>query len=510
MAEKQFKNVLLKGGRNGEYLLPITLSKYVEYEDGVSVYDKLGYISDAIAVNGEVQQNIINSVNDILTLAYATKPVYADTVVAYNDYENVSYEISSLETAYVQDIIEILDKRSSENSSYISTIQGDINTIEGDIDTINTNIQNIQTGLSTLTASNIGFDPTGSSHMTDATNVDEALKALDTQLQSVEQMTQSAIDGGVTNINVSGPLTVGGETNTTSDAGIVNIGLRVDDTLKVYGDNSSKTLGVSYGDTLKVENGAIEVNVDNLMISKDNIEGGLDASSIEITYTYVEGGENVEGSTTLQEFYNETTTYLNSLDDNYKIELSGGEDTSYLQYTITQGSETLEINIPKDQFLDSVEFVTDGVWEENGSSKTGKALKFTWKLNGDGASDEMDGDKYNPVSYIGIDDFLSELENNISEDITNLNSYITNIQSDISGINDEITDINSDLSSYDARISALENIPTISVSLDGDTAVSPDETTGIISLESKITYISGNSTEALSNDFLSYNGITLN
>lgn len=497
MAEKQFKNVLLKGGQNGEYLLPITLSKYVEYEDGVSVYDKLGYISDAIADNGQVQQNIINTVNDILNLSsYATKPVYAETVVAYNDYEGASTEISSLETAYVQDIIEILDKRSSENSSYITTIKGDINTIEGNIETINTNVQRLQTSISSLTANSIGFDPTGTAYMTNAANVDDALKALDTQLQSVKQTAQSAIEGGVTNVLVNGPLTVGGTTNSNSGPGNITIGLNVDDTLKVHGDNSSKTLGVSYGDTLKVENGAIEVNVDNLMISKDNIEGGLDASSIEITYSYTENDQPAEGSTTLQEFYNEATTYLNSLDNNYKVGLSGGEDTSYLKYTITQGSEIYEINIPKDQFLKSVEFVTDGEWQENGSSKSGKALKFTWKLNGTGADDEIDEDKYNPVSYIGIDDFLSELENNISEDITNLNSYIT--------------DINSDLSSYNARISALEDAPTISVSLDGEDAVLPDETTGIISLTSKITYISGSSTEALSNDFLSYNGITLN
>jgi len=502
MAEKQFKNVLLKGGQNGEYLLPITLSKYVEYKDGVSVYDKLANISDAIADNGEVQQNIINTVNDILTASYATKPVYAYTVVANNNYTYVSDEISSLQNAYVQDVIEILDKRSYDNLSYINDIKSNIGTIENNITTLSGSISNLSDAISDLSAEDISFDPSGTAYMTSATNVDDALKALDTQLQSVEQMAQSAIEGGVTNVVVNGPLTVGGATNSTGGPGSVTVGLNVDDTLHVYGDNLSKTLGVSYGNTLKVENGQLEVNVENLTISKDNIEGGLDASSIEITYTYVEGGENVEGSTTLQEFYNNTTSYLDSLDDNYKVGFSGGQDSDYLKYTITQGNETYEINIPKDQFLDSVEFVTDGEWQENGESKTGKALKFTWKLNGTGADDEIDGDKYNPVSYIGINDFLSELETSINSDITNLNSYVTSI-------NSTIDSIESDLTSYDSRISALEDVPTVSVSLDGESPISPDATTGVIELTSKVLYISGNSTEGLSNDFLSYNGITL-
>ena len=81
-----YKNILLKDS-SGQVLLPITLSYYVEYKDGTSVKSYLdalgsklgvvdgkidgintsiGEIKETVNQQGETQQNLINTVNDIL------------------------------------------------------------------------------------------------------------------------------------------------------------------------------------------------------------------------------------------------------------------------------------------------------------------------------------------------------------------------------------------------------------------------------------------------------------
>ena len=127
-----YKNILLKDS-SGQVLLPITLSYYVEYKDGTSVKSYLDSLSSSldtiegkIAQNGEVQQNIIKSVNEILT-SYVAKPDYAYAVVFDKSSDSLSEELKNLKpvegSLYVstQQAIEALDARVTSTYSYVTS-----------------------------------------------------------------------------------------------------------------------------------------------------------------------------------------------------------------------------------------------------------------------------------------------------------------------------------------------------------------------------------------------------
>ena len=172
----EYKNILLKDNE-GKALLPITLSYYVEYKDGTSVktyLDTLGSslatansnidgisasiddINTKIAEDGAVKQNIINSVNQILT-SYVTKPDYAYAVVFDNVTNNgLSDSLKNLaaveDSTYVstQQAIEALDRRITSTYTDITTYS---NQLGGKIDANTKNLGDLSTNVTALSTS---------------------------------------------------------------------------------------------------------------------------------------------------------------------------------------------------------------------------------------------------------------------------------------------------------------------------------------------------------------------
>ena len=171
-----YKNILLKDN-SGQVLLPITLSYYVEYKEGMSVKSyldtlgssladvnvSLGDVNDAIdeiegkiAQHGVVEQNIISTVNEILT-SYVTKPDYAYAVVFDNttntnlsdDLKNLTAD-PTLQHVSTQQAIEALDARVTSVNSYASGLGNRIDTIDSDIDALETSLSGINTRISNV------------------------------------------------------------------------------------------------------------------------------------------------------------------------------------------------------------------------------------------------------------------------------------------------------------------------------------------------------------------------
>ena len=388
-----YKNILLKDN-SGQVLLPITLSYYVEYKDGVSVKSyldtlgsslanvnvSLGDVNDAIdeiegkiAQNGEVQQNIISTVNGILQ-DYVTKPDYAYAVVFDNTTNtNLSDNLKNLTAdptlghVSTQQAIEALDTRvtsvNSSLTSYANELGAKIDGLEEDLSDLDGIVQGLGTRVDTVegktdyayTKINTIFDGSGNLDLTASAvkytgsvsagtdsltgnnaNVQEAIDLIGRELKTV----QTSVDGvisqaGVTYVTGSDGILVNDRSNERQQGAV---------TVKVNLDN----------DKLILDNGAITVDDSKLsvtasqisgLIPAEKIEGGLDADNITITYSYTGEGDVIhnDGEKSVQEFYNEYDTTINQISDkvseiesSYLVSVTGADDSTYARvYTIT-------------------------------------------------------------------------------------------------------------------------------------------------------------------------------
>ena len=525
-----YKNILLKDN-NGQVLLPITLSYYVEYKDGQSVKSYLdtlgsslaninGYISDVnseidninekIALNGEVQQNIINSVNDILT-SYVAKPDYAYAVVFDNATNTgLSDSLKNLNpvvgSSYVstQQAIEAIDARVTSTYSYANELGGKIDGLGDNLTQLDTRVQGLVDRVDTvetktnyaytkvntlfgsdgnldLTASHIKYDGTPGAGTDGKNNVQDAIDAIGAYLQEV----QADIDGVITQAGVSSitgynGILIDNESGKPGKGAV---------TVKVNLDNEK----------LILSGGAITVNDSNLSITSsqitdlipaNKIEGGLDANNINITYSYT-GDDSLihdDGKKSVQEFYNETDTKIKeleaaskaeTLDGKYKVIVTPSDSKDYAKvYTLTQNSKTIgTINIPKDQFLKKVEYVKDA--PEGAQGGDYPALVFTWNLSD---NDETTGA---PTSIVPIASFVGAITSEIVKDVTALKTDVETLKTSVEAIK----------TSY---ITGAE--------INGQKVEVVDH---VLQLSYNILYESGTLSEGISEGFLSSNGIKL-
>ena len=528
----EYKNILLKDNE-GKVLLPITLSYYVEYKDGTSVktyLDTLGSslatansnidgiktsindINNKIAKDGEVKQNIINSVNEILT-SYVTKPDYAYAVVFDNTTnKDLSDSLKNLTavagSTYVstQQAIEALDRRITSTYTDITTYSNqlgskiDANTKNlGDLSTtvtaLGTRVGTVETKTDyAYTKINTIFDDSGNLDLaagsikytgstgagTDGkTNVQDAIDSIGTYLQTIKTSVEGVISqAGVTYVTGSDGILVNSESNKPQQGAV---------TVKVNLD----------GNKLILDNGKITVNDSKLSIassqitdkiSADKIEGGLGADNINITYSYIEGDDTHEdGKKSVQKFYDEYETKIKELSDasnaatldgKYKVTVETPDSTDYAKvYRIKQGSSTVDINIPKDQFLKKVEYVKDA--PEGAQEGEYPALVFTWNLSD---TDEATGA---PTSKVPISSFVDAITSKISSEVTELKTDVETLKTSVDTIKD----------SYITG-ATINGQP---VNVDNH----------ILQLSYNILYDAGDLKEGISENFLTSNGITL-
>ena len=532
-----YKNILLKDN-NGQVLLPITLSYYVEYKDGTSVksyLDTLGSklgdvngnivninseinnINKKIAQNGEVQQNIINSVNDILT-SYVTKPDYAYAVVFDNKTNTgLSDSLKNLNpvkgSSYVstQQAIEAIDARVTSTYSYVTTsinsltsyanglgedlteLDGIVKGLDSRVDEVETKTNYAYTKVNTLfdptsgeldlTASRIKYTGTPEAGTDGQTNVQKAIDTIGADLQKI----QTDIDGVITQAGVSSITGYNGilidDKSATPGKGAV--------TVKVNLDNNKLSLN---------EGGAITVNESNLsitasqitdLIPAEKIEGGLSADNINITYSYT-GDDSLihdDGKKSVQEFYNETDTKIKeleaatkaeTLDGKYKVSVTPSDSEEFAKvYKIKQGESEFNINIPKDQFLKKVEYVDAEHAPEGAQGGEYPALVFTWNLSD---ADETTGA---PTSIVPIASFVDAITSEIVKDVTALKTDVETLKTSVSEIQ----------TSY-----------ITGATVNGQTVEVVDH---VLQLSYNILYESGSSTDGVSESFLSSNGIEL-
>lgn len=536
-----YKNILLKDNE-GKVLLPITLSYYVEYKDGTSVKTELdtlgsslatansdieginksiGEINTKIAEDEAVKQNIINSVNQILT-SYVTKPDYAYAVVFDNvTNQDLSVSLKNLPavegSTYVstQQAIEALDTRITSTYSDITTYS---NQLGGKIDANTKNLSDLSTNVTTLGTSinevkgktdyaytkvNTIFDESGNLNLAasaikysgsegagtaDKTNVQDAIDTIGTTLKTIKTSVDGVISqAGVTYVTGSNGILVNDKSDAPQQGAV---------TVKVNLDNEK----------LHIENGKITVNDSKLSIASsqitdkipaNKIEGGLGADNINITYSYMEGNvEHADGKKSVQEFYEEydkkikelsDASNAKTLDDKYKVTVTPSDNEGFAKvYTLTQNSETIgTINIPKDQFLDSVYYINS---QEDAASKLPEgttlkpeelselpALVFIWKVT--------DSKTYSVVSIKSI---LGTVTNEIDTKVNALETRVDSLETKVKNL----------------ETASATHIT--GVTLDGTAGTISN---GVVSLTSTLKYDEGTSTDRISDDFLEMHGI---
>lgn len=548
-----YKNILLKDNQ-GNALLPITLSYYVEYKNGIDVRSYLdtlsgdlnnvnGYIDDInakIAQNGQVSQNIITTVNDILT-SYVQKPDYASNIV----FDNTSY-FSDLENDYnggpegisylsVQKVIEAIntkvDNNKTELNSSISTINDAVSglttrvtTAEGDIDSLETRVGTLESDLTdvksdleyayakvndlfpdgnlSIGASAVSFEPSNTTTIfNNVTDVDAALDALETKVNSLDTSIEAAVSGAVNSVASSTPETilVQGVGDGAQKNGAVSIGLILNSDGKLKSSASGLTVDESKLDLTNVTTYANNISG---KIQTSQIEGGLGADNINITYSYtetVEGTpvEHTDGQKTVQEFYDEYDSKIKELEaasdatalnGKYNVTLTddAGANTDFAKvYTLTQGTGSNAhtigtINIPKDQFLKTVEYVTAEDAPAGAQEGEYPALVFTWNLSDSDVTTDA------PTSTVPIASFVDAITSNIVSDITALNGRVTTLET---------------------KVTALETASAnhiTGVTLDGTAGTVSN---GVVSLTSSLQYDPGTSTDGVTEGFLQMHGI---
>ena len=520
-----YKNILLKDSQ-GNPLLPITLSYYVEYKNGVDVRSYLdtlshdmnnvnGYIDEinaAIADQGQVQQNIIGAVNEILA-SYVQSPDHTARVQFDSDAAGLSSMLNTLEAdsnvGYVtaQQAFEALDSYLDYAYNKVDNLDGRVTTLETSVgglstrlataeENISTNTTNIGTNTSDITAiknaifnandnveidaENVTFDGSTTEEISTATNVKEALEGLDLKLHSIDTTIEEISSyAGVSSVSGSGAVIVTGVGSSSNKTGAVSVGLNMsymvaDDSKIVVNNQGKLTVDESQFDLTNTQIPAANITG---KIQTSQIEGGLDANNINITYSYTDSEQVVhdDGEKSVQEFYTETQTTLETIQSNidtlntsYQVTLTDdqGANSAYARvYTINQGGHEIgTINIPKDQFLKKVEYAyaLDGVTP---------ALVFTWNSsNPDATNDD--------TTYVPISSFIDAITGQIASDVTAL----------------------------DTRVGALESAAYVTaVSLDGVTGQKAAD--GTVTLISKLQFEEGRSTDGISAEFLTMHGI---
>lgn len=514
-----YKNILLKDS-SGQVLLPITLSYYVEYKDGTSVKSYLDSLSSSldtiegkIAQNGEVQQNIIKSVNEILT-SYVAKPDYAYAVVFDNSSESLSDDLKNITkvegSSYVstQQAIEALDARVTSTYSYVTTSINSLtsytNELRKDLTELDTNVQGLvgrvdevektanyaytkvntlfgSDGNLDLTASHIKYDGTSGAGTEGKTNVQDAIDTIGTQLQKIETSVEGVItQAGVSYVTGSGGILVNGKSDERQQ-GAVTVKVNLDDNKLILSGGAI---------TVDDSNLSIAASQINGLIPANKIEGGLDANNINITYSYMEGDvEHDDGKKSVQTFYNEYETKIKdleaaskaeTLDGKYKINVETPTSDEYAQvYKIKQGESEFTINIPKDQFLKKVEYVDAANAPADAKEGDYPALVFTWNLSD---ADETTGA---PTSIVPIASFIDAITSGVVKDVTALKG---------------------DVETLKTSVGAIETSYITGATVNGQAVNVVDH---VLQLSYNILYESGTLSEGISEGFLSSNGITL-
>ena len=530
----EYKNILLKDNE-GKVLLPITLSHYVEYKDGKSVKDSLdtlggslatanSYIDDInksisdinnkIAEDGAVKQNIINSVNQILTY-YVTKPDYAYAVVFDNTTnQDLSDSLKNLTTVegstYVstQQAIEALDRRITSTytdiTTYSNQLGGKIDANTKNLSDLSTTVTDLGTRVSTvetktnyaytkidtilddsgnldIAAGSIKYSGYAGAGTEGKTNVQDAIDSIGTKLETIKTSVEGVISqAGVTYVTGSDGILVNGKSNERQQGAV---------TVKVNLDNNK----------LILNSGAITVNDSKLsiaasqidgLIPANKIEGGLDADNINITYSYVDSdGPHDDGKKSVQNFYDEYETKIKdleeaskaeTLDGKYKVTVETPDSTEYAKvYRIKQGSSTVDINIPKDQFLKKVEYVDTAHAPADAQEGEYPALVFTWNLSD---ADETTGA---PTSIVPIASFVDAITSGVVKDVTALKG---------------------DVETLKTSVNAIESSYITGATVNGQAVNVVDH---VLQLSYNILYVSGSSTDGVSEGFLRDNGIEL-
>ena len=527
-----YKNILLKDN-NGQVLLPITLSYYVEYKDGQSVKSYLdtlgsklgdvngyidgintsiGEIKEKVNQQGETQQNLINTVNDIIA-SYVSKPDYAYAVVFDNKTNTgLSDSLKNLNpvegSSYVstQQVIEALDARVTSTYSYANELGGKIDGLVEDLTQLDTTVHGLGSrvdevetktnyaytkvntlfgsdGNLDLTASRIKYTGTPGAGTDGKNNVQEAIDAIGAYLQEI----QTDIEGVITQAGVSSITGYNGilvdNKSATPGKGAV--------TVKVNLDNNK--LSLNEGGAITVVDSALSITASQIdgLIPANKIEGGLDANNINITYSYMEGDvEHADGKKSVQEFYNETDAKIKeleaaskaeTLDGKYKVTVTPSDSEGFAKvYTLTQNSETIgTINIPKDQFLKKVEYVDAAHAPEGAQEGDYPALVFTWNLSD---ADETTGA---PTSIVPIASFVDAITSEIVKDVTALQK---------------------DVETLKTSVNAIESSYITGATINGQAVNVVDH---VLQLSYNILYESGTLSEGISDGFLNSNGITL-
>ena len=532
-----YKNILLKDS-NGQVLLPITLSYYVEYKDGTSVRSYLDSLSSSldtiegkIAQNGEVQQNIIKSVNEILT-SYVAKPDYAYAVVFDNKTNTgLSDSLKNLSpvegSSYVstQQAIEALDARvtsvNSSVNSYANELGGKIDGLGEDITQLNTTVQGLSGRVDTvetktnyaytkvntlfgsdgnldLTASHIKYTGTpgaGTDSLTgNDANVQKDIDLIGSKLKTVQTSVEGVISqAGVSYVTGSGGILVNDKSDERQQGAV---------TVKVNLDNNKLILS---GGAITVDDSKLSITASQIngLIPANKIEGGLDANNINITYSYMEGNvEHADGKKSVQEFYNETDTKIKdleaaskaeTLDGKYIVTVTPSDSEGFAKvYTLTQNSETIgTINIPKDQFLDSVYYINS---QEDATSKLpeGTALKpeelaelpalvFIWKVT--------DSKTYSVVSIKSI-----------------LGTVTNEIDTKVNALDKKVTELGTNVETLKTSVEAIKTSYITGATVNGQPVEVVDN---VLQLSYNILYESGTLSEGISEGFLRDNGIKL-
>ena len=515
-----YKNILLKDN-NGQVLLPITLSYYVEYKDGTSVKSYLDTLSSHIDnVNGyidnidEKQQNLIKSVNEILA-SYVTKPDYAYAVVFDNKTNTgLSDSLKNLNpvegSTYVstQQAIEALDARVTSTYSYVTTsidsltsyangLGEDLTELDGIVKGLGSRVNEVETktnyaytkvntlfgsdGNLDLTASHIKYDGTSGAGTEGKTNVQDAIDTIGTQLQKIETSVEGVItQAGVSYVTGSGGILVNGKSDERQQGAV---------TVKVNLDDNKLILS---GGAITVNDSKLSITASQIdgLIPANKIEGGLDANNINITYSYVDSdGNHDDGKKSVQTFYNETDTKIKeleaaskaeTLDGKYKINVETPTSEEFAKvYKIKQGESEFNINIPKDQFLKKVEYVDAAHAPSDAQEGDYPALVFTWNLS------DADPETGAPTSIVPIASFVDAITSEIVKDVTALKG---------------------DVETLKTSVEAIKTSYITGAKINGQTVEVVDH---VLQLSYNILYESGTLSEGISEGFLRDNGITL-
>ena len=318
------------------------------------------------------------------------------------------------------------------------------------------------------------------------------MDTLDTKLNTIVLSVEDVLSyAGVTSVTGGEGLIVTGTGDGPAKQNAVGIGLNLETNGKIITDPTTGKLTV---DESKLDLTGVTTYASNIegKIQTSQIEGGLDANNINITYSYIGSDDTVhnDGEKSLQDFYNETNTYITSITNDveqlktsYAVTLTPEDNSSYAKvYTLNQGGiEIGKINIPKDQFLKNVEYVPADEAPADAEEGDYPALVFTWNLSDDDATTDA------PTSIVPISEFVDAITGQIASDVTELQTTV---------------------SSLETRVNALENASYITgVTLD-DNSFTPDSN-GVVNLKSSISYYYGTSTDGISDSFLSMHGISV-